>query len=47
MHNFWAMEEGVARMHEMQNLIENTAMMTGLLFVTALGTGKFSLDNRC
>lgn len=47
MHNFWAMEEGVARMHEMQNFIKNMAIMAGLLFVTALGTGKFSLDNRC
>jgi putative oxidoreductase len=46
MHNFWAMEESVARGHEMQNFIKNMAIMAGLLFVAALGTGKFSLDNR-
>jgi putative oxidoreductase len=46
MHNFWAMEEGVARMHEMQNFIKNMAIMAGLLIVTAQGMGKFSVDNR-
>jgi putative oxidoreductase len=46
MHNFWGMEEGVTRMHEMQNFIKNMAIMAGLLMVVAHGTGKFSLDNR-
>ncbi len=46
MHNFWSMEEGVARMHEMQNFIKNMAIMGGLLVVAGLGTGKFSVDNR-
>ena len=46
MHNFWAIEESVARGHEMQNFIKNMAIMAGLLFVAALGTGKFRLDNR-
>ena len=46
MHDFWGMEEGVARMHEMQNFIKNMAIMAGLLFVVAQGTGKFSIDNR-
>ena len=46
MHNFWSMEEGVARMHEMQNFIKNMAIMAGLLVVAALGTGEFSIDNR-
>ena len=46
MHNFWGMEEGVARMHEMQNFIKNMAIMGGLLVVAALGTGEFSVDNR-
>ena len=46
MHDFWGMEEGVARMHEMQNFIKNMAIMAGLLMVAAHGTGKFSLDNR-
>ncbi len=31
MHNFWAMEEGIQRAHEMQNFIKNTAIMAGLL----------------
>jgi len=46
MHNFWTMEEGVARAHEMQNFVKNMAIMGGLLIISALGTGKFSLDNR-
>ena len=46
MHNFWAMEDGVARSHELQNFIKNMAIMAGLLCVAALGTSKFSLDNR-
>jgi len=46
MHNFWGMEEGVARMHEMQNFIKNMAIMAGLLMVVAHGSGKFSIDNR-
>ena len=46
MHNFWAMEESVARGHEMQNFVKNMAIMAGLLYVTALGSGKFSLDSR-
>lgn len=46
MHDFWGMEEGVARMHEMQNFIKNMAIMGGLLVVAALGTGEFSVDNR-
>jgi putative oxidoreductase len=46
MHNFWAMEEGVERVHEMQNFIKNMAIMAGLLIVAAQGLGKFSVDNR-
>ena len=46
MHDFWGMEEGVARMHEMQNFVKNMAIMGGLLVVAGLGTGKFSIDNR-
>lgn len=46
MHNFWSMEEGVNRMHEMQNFVKNMAIMAGLLVVAALGTGEFSIDNR-
>ena len=46
MHNFWGMEEGVARMPEMQNFVKNMAIMGGLLVAATLGTGKFSIDNR-
>ena len=46
MHNFWTMTEGLARSHEMQNFIKNMAIMGGLLFVSSLGTGWLSLDNR-
>jgi putative oxidoreductase len=31
MHNFWAMEQGLQRAHEMQNFIKNMAIMAGLL----------------
>jgi len=33
MHNFWSMEEGLQRAHEMQNFIKNMAIMAGLLVV--------------
>lgn len=46
MHNFWAMDAGMVRAHEMQNFVKNMAIMAGLLCVAALGTGKFSMDNR-
>ena len=31
MHNFWVMEDGMERAHEMQNFIKNLAIMAGLL----------------
>jgi putative oxidoreductase len=46
MHNFWAMEEGIARSHELQNFFKNMGIMAGLLMITGLGTGKFSFDQR-
>ena len=33
MHDFWGMEEGLQRAHEMQNFIKNLAIMAGLMFV--------------
>ena len=33
MHNFWVMEEGLERAHELQNFIKNMAIMAGLMFV--------------
>jgi len=34
MHNFWVMEEGLERNHEVQNFVKNLAIMAGLLYVT-------------
>jgi putative oxidoreductase len=44
MHNFWVMEEGLARTHELQNFFKNMGIMAGLLIVAGIGTGKFSID---
>ena len=44
-HNFWV-EDGPARMNQMQHFMKNTALMGGLLMVLALGPGGFSFDNR-
>jgi putative oxidoreductase len=44
MHNFWDYAEGMERAHETQNFFKNMGILAGLLVVTALGTGRFSLD---
>ena len=46
MHNFWELAEGMERAHETQNFFKNMGIMAGLLMVAALGTGRFSLDQR-
>ncbi len=46
MHNFWAVTDVAARAHETQNFVKNMAIAAGLLMVSALGTGRFSLDGR-
>ena len=46
MHDFWSMVKGIEQAHELQNFIKNLAIMSGLLIVAALGTGRFSLDNK-
>ena len=46
MHNFWDLPEGGNVQHETQNFFKNMGIMAGLLMVFALGTGKFSLDNK-
>lgn len=43
MHNFWDMEEGLARQHETQNFFKNLGIMAGLLVMAGLGSGKYSL----
>ena len=44
MHNFWVMEEGLERTHEVQNFVKNLAIMAGLLYVAGArltsGAGK-------
>jgi putative oxidoreductase len=44
MHDFWAMEEGLQRAHEMQNFIKNMAIMAGLLYVAGVQTGTANDD---
>src|SRR5262245_12735618 len=44
-HNFWV-EDGPARMNQMQNFMKNVAITGGLLMVAALGPGGFSIDHR-
>lgn len=44
MHNFWDYPEGMERAHEAQNFFKNMGIMAGLLLVTGLGTGRFSLS---
>src|SRR5262245_30582353 len=44
-HNFWV-EDGPARMSQMQHFMKNLALTGGLLMVAALGPGGFSFDNR-
>ena len=46
MHNFWDMEASPERGHETQNFFKNMGIVAGLLMIAALGTGRFSLDNR-
>ena len=33
MHDFWNMEEGLQRGHELQNFIKNLGIMAGLMYV--------------
>lgn len=46
MHDFWNMQEGLQRSHEMQNFIKNMAIMAGLLFVAGAGTNSHSSHAR-
>ena len=33
MHNFWVMQEGLERDHEIRNFVKNLAIMAGLMYV--------------
>jgi putative oxidoreductase len=46
MHNFWDYADGTERAHELQNFFKNMGIVAGLLVIAALGTGRFSLDQR-
>jgi putative oxidoreductase len=35
MHDFWSMEQGLQRAHEMQNFIKNMAIMAGLMVLAS------------
>lgn len=45
-HDFWTMEDGLARAHETQNFVKNLGIMAGLLAIAGLGAGPFSRDAR-
>jgi len=44
LHDFWSMEEGIQRAHELQNFVKNTAIMAGLL-VLAGSAGNSTLGS--
>jgi len=50
MHNFWALEAVTPEQilivgHETQNFVKNMGIMAGLLAISGLGAGAFSIDN--
>ena len=45
MHDFWSLEEGMQKGHEMQNFIKNMAIMAGLM-VLAGGVSKSESNGR-
>lgn len=38
MHDFWSMEVGMERQHELQNFIKNLAIMAGLMYAAGART---------
>ncbi|MEP6388957.1 MAG: DoxX family protein [Halioglobus sp.] len=46
MHNFWVMEEGMERNHELQNFVKNLAIMAGLLFVAGARLGSSTTETK-
>jgi putative oxidoreductase len=44
-HNFWAVEDAMARQNDMYSFLKNLAIMGGLLMVVIHGAGPLSLDN--
>ena len=46
MHNFWVMEEGLERNHELQNFVKNLAIMAGLLYVAGAKSSERPREDR-
>ena len=45
MHDFWDMSAGLQQEHELQNFIKNTGIIAGLLILSAVHQGKYSIKN--
>ena len=43
MHDFWNMSESIEPRHELQNFVKNTGIIAGLLILSAVNPGKYSL----
>ena len=43
MHDFWNMSESIEQRHELQNFVKNTGIIAGLLVLSAVNPGKYSL----
>ncbi|MDO9319563.1 MAG: DoxX family protein [Gammaproteobacteria bacterium] len=46
MHNFWDVADALQRAHETQNFVKNLGIIAGLLVLSGLGAGRFSVDQR-
>lgn len=42
-HNFWTIQDAMARTHEMHAFMKNTAIMGAMLYILAYGSGPFSI----
>ena len=46
MHDFWDVADALQRGHETQNFVKNLGIIAGLLVLSGLGAGRFSVDQR-
>lgn len=46
MHDFWDVTDALQRGHETQNFVKNLGIIAGLLVLSGLGAGPYSLDQR-
>jgi putative oxidoreductase len=46
MHDFWDVADALQRGHETQNFVKNLGIIAGLLVLSGLGAGPYSLDQR-